>query len=819
MSALRPPRSTCARLALLWAFTLALAPLSERAAAGDDEGGSGADGGKPKIHNPYFEETKWRVWRDTPELLENVPSMVHEGKEKKIVVVSLQPEAQATRIYPQDPPTKPGKPFVVYEARPKPSPRYAGIWDDVYASWSGLHGYVRTSWRGPDGSKVAIRDHIIHFVDVGKRNTIRAGVNFLHQSTTGMAHSITNGYSVPMTTNYEKLYFADCLVTSPAHSSFTDLRDDRSSDLYIAHVSTLFNSVGSSNSETMAITKMIIVGGYLPPATKLLLKRNGLYPACMLYIWKASLPYDVSYGHELRHRVAYKSVGNRSTYPEKYSAAGINKGDKALPFHQYDDLAHMRNMIAMARSMDVAPPEAIFSVITTKGGTLRYGLRKAAVVIQEPDQDVDVTVATSACYDLQGLPVTTRWKLLYGNKQTTIEPDAEDSTTVHIHVPSDDALPEGRTAIALIANNGRFDSNPAILTIYRKKSDLPPNGAGYGDYKFPGTFTNLRPILLDAQDQSVRPGKELSLSLRAIDPEGFPVAFYKRAGEVGVIDGDRLTWRCPRHEPSGARTVTIITSDGTSGDSYGGKQITVYVGKPALMAHISADHLTGPAPLKVRFSAKASVGRTSKTKFSWEVRPAGVLPPKKPKKPKKKGKKPRKKGKKGTAPSGRGRDWAHTFDKPGLYTVELTMAGSESDTETVSVLVTDAKHKRKDGSVAIEGGGVWIRSGDDSPCAFDDTAFGAVPIGESREHVFALTNAHSKALRIEGKTSVALSGETAKSFRVVARPRRTLEAGGRVTFRIRFKPREAGPQMARVEIHVGTRTLTFSVGGEGLIPK
>ena len=52
---------------------------------------------------------------------------------------------------------------------------------------------------------------------------------------------------------------------------------------------TFFNSIGSSGSETAAITKLMIVGGYLPPATKLALKRNGLYPSALLYLFMVEL--------------------------------------------------------------------------------------------------------------------------------------------------------------------------------------------------------------------------------------------------------------------------------------------------------------------------------------------------------------------------------------------------------------------------------------------------------------------------------------------------------------------------------------------------
>jgi hypothetical protein len=754
---------------------------------------------EPTILNPYFHDAEWRVWRDDQTPIPDVKSEVRVDKKEKVVPVELAALELAKRMYPVPPPEAGAEgPYVVYQTSPKASLLYAGIWDDVYASWSNLHGYVRTKWMGPDGSQVAIRDQIIDFVNVEKHKVVELGVNFLHQSTTGMAHTITNGYIVEMTTSYEKIYFGDCLVTSPAHSSITDLQDDRSADLYIAHVPTLFNSVGSSNSETMAITKMIIAGGYLPPATKLLLKRNGLYPAAMLYLWKASLPYDQPYDHELRHRVAYKSVGNRESYPEKYSAAGINKGDKSLPYHQYDDLAHMKNMIDLARSMDVAMPEAIFNVENKGAGTLRYALKKAAVVIQEKDQDVEVQVSTAGCYDLQGLPLKTRWKLLYGNKETTVEVDPDDPTQFTIRVPWDDALPEGRTAIAFIANNGRFDSNPAILTVYRKKSDLPPNGGGYGDYKFPLTFSNQRPVLLDLQDQAVRPGKELRIELRAIDPEGFPISYYKRAGEIGELDGNIFVWKCPRKEPEGGRTVTIIASDGTSGNSYAGKQVSIYVGKPKWMAQITADKLTGPAPLKVKFTGKASAGRNSKTKFGWEVRAANS---------KEKAKEFKDLEIK--------REFVHTFEEPGLYTVEMTMKGSETDSETVQVWVTDGKVAKAKAALRIEGNGVHIHDGDETPSAFDHTDYGLIKVGQERERTFQILNQSSSTIKFDTKNPLKLSGEQAKDFKITRLASKKLGSGDSTTVTIRFRPLGPGPRNAQVILGNGSKRSVFTIAGVG----
>jgi len=752
--------------------------------AADDE----ADPARATIINPYYETTGWKVWRDDPAPVADVRSMVREGKENKIVETTLAPTPADRRIYPAEPGGKDR--FLDFRAAAEHSGRFAGIWDDVYASWSGLHGYVRSGWKGPAGDAVAIRDQIIHFVDVTKSNTLSAGVNFIHQSTTGMAHTITNGYSLPATENYEKLYFSDALLTAPAHSSFTDMNPEFSSDLFIALVPTLFNSVGSSNSETMAITKMILAGGHLPPATKLLLKRNGLYPAAMLYLWKAALPYSVPYGHELRHRVAYKSVGNRETYPESYGYAGLDKGDLALPFHRYDEAAHMRGMVELAKSMHVAPPEALLNVLEIEGGTRRYALRKSAVVIQEEGQTVRMRVSAADCYDLQGRALTVRWKLLHGNRDVAVEREGEGAV-YSIAVPWDDALPEGRTALALIANNGAFDSNPAVITVYRKKGELPPDGASPGGYRFSGEFANRRPVILDLQDRTVRRGQTVRIPIRAIDPEGFPLRIYRRAGEVGGLDGSHFVWKCPAKAADGPRTVTLIASDGTSGNSYAGKTITIHVGKPKVMAQIAADVLTGPAPLAVKLSAGGSIG--SRLEYGWEFRVPALGQKAKP-----------------FEELVHGRSVSHTFAKPGRYEIELTVKGaSGTDTETVGVLVTAVGRPRQPASLAVEGNGIAIRNGDGAPCAFDHTRF-----GPGAEHEFRIVNPGDGELALKGSRPVAVTGPAARSFKVVGQPRKRIEGGGSTTFVIRFEPRGEGPHSATVAIRSGEGAFEFAIRGE-----
>ncbi len=793
MPALHP--NTAARLrAGIVPSLVALLLLSSGHVLAEDEKDTPAGA----IRNPYFEKAEWRVWRDKATPVEGITTLVREGKEKKPAQITLQPVAAGKRTYPVDPPRgDSSKPYVVFEERSTPSPKYAGMWDDVYASWSGLHGYVRTRWRGADGSNVTVRGQIMDFVDVRQSQMMAAGVNFIHQSTTSMGHAITNGGIPARTLTFEKLYFADLLVTSPAHASLTDHRADYSTDLYTAHVSTLFNSVGSSNSETMAITKMAIVGAYLPPATKLLLKRHGLYPAALLHIWKAALPYDVPYGHELRHRIAYKAVGDRDVYSkiEKYSSAGIDRGDMSLAYHRYDDQAHMRAMVDIACSMDVALPEAIFSVLKADGeGDGGYKQRKAALVVQEKGKDVAVELSTEGCYDLQGLPLTLRWKLLYGNKAVSIEPQAGDPHLWTIRVPWDDALPEGRTAIALIANNGRFDSNPAILTVYRKKSEaLPPSGLGPRDYRWPGTHANRRPIILGLQDRYVKRGRVLDVSFDAVDPEGQPVSFYKRGGEVGAIDGNVFSWRCPKKGAAKEHHVTLIASDATGGSSYAGEVFTIHVEKPVVLAQIKVDRLMGKAPLTVAVSAKPSIGK--KLAYAWDFYAPAHKHKAKP-----------------FAKMVSGREARHTFEKPGIYEIALEVQGSGgTDRETISVLVTKDKPPARPAALRVEGNGVLIRSGDDSADVFDHTDFGRAGTREELVRTFRVVNMGAKTLVLDSKKPVVLSGVGAGAYRVVRKPRRKLEARGSATFDVRFQAKEAGEFAAEVEIQAGSQKHRFAI--------
>gem|GEM_PF-1460482 len=752
----------------------------------------------PKIQNPYYPNAKWRVWRDDDTPVEQVASMVRKGKDKVPTEITLAATPVAKRTYPNGALVE-GKP-IKWTTLATPSKRFSGVWDDVYASWSGLHGYVRPTYQTTDGSSVHLRpkgvDHIMHFVEMRKTNDLlRCGINFVHQSTTGMSHTITNGYSEQMTTSYERIYFSDCLVTSPAHASYTEEWPDRTKDMILALVPTLFNSVGSSNSETMAITKMMIAGGYLPPESKLTLKREGLYPSALLYMWKASLPFEVPYDHELRHRVAYRALGDERQFRGKYGHAGPERGNLSLAYHRYDEVAHMRSMIRMAESMTVLPPEAILDDIEVEGGTSRYLAKKTALILQAKGEDVTVRVSAAKSYDLADRPLDVRWKLLYGNRATTCVPGEAPWV---IRVPWDEALPEGRTAIALIVNNGVHDGNPAIVNVYRKRGDLPPPGAGSGGYRYNSAHANRRPVLLGLQDQIVKPGKTVRITLDAVDPEGQPVRYFKRAGEPGEIEGNLYTLKMPRGKSAQTVAATIIASDGTAGNSYAAKRVE-FVVAPRVFAHIEAKQLVGAAPFTVEVSSKGSLPARGKVERGWEFySPA----------PKRKPVAWKQMAHEATA--------THTFKKAGLYEVALTVkSGERTDRETVQVWVTDGPPPKPVGGAVVEGNGVRIPSGDNEPCVFDHTRFGSVRDGTRKRRRFVLINRSGAKLGVSSK-ALTIEGAQAKEFRLVKRPANRVSPLGSTPFEIEFRPKGTGPRTAQVTLKLGTDTIRFAIAGTGV---
>jgi hypothetical protein len=403
---------------------------------------------------------------------------------------------------------------------------------------------------------------------------------------------------------------------------------------------------------------------------------------------------------------------------------------------------------------------------------------------------VKITLSTEDCYDLADRPIETHLTLLSGGLRVTAK---RVDGGYEITVPWEDDLPQGRTSIGLFATAGGVTGNPAVVNVYRKRGELPGPGLGPGDYGFKATETNRRPVVLNLVDHAVAPGETVSFEVRAVDPEGFPVRIYRRAGEPGELDGNLFTFHCPSGAKPGPIPVTLIASDSTSGNSYAGKTIRFEVA-PKVFAAMKADRQVGPAPLTVNVSAEGSRGAKE---YGWDFYAPSVK---------------RKRKKFEELPQGP--TAKHTFEKPGVYEIELTAkSGSATDTETLSVLVTESAPTARPAGIAILGNGAGV--GEGVPTPFNHTWFGSVAAGRSAEREFLLVNTGDEDLVLDGGTPVVVSGPRKVEFRVTKSPRSRIGPRGSATFRIRFEPRGAGERLANVRVRGGDETLTFAVGGWG----
>ena len=547
------------------------------------------------IINPYYTSPTWKLW-DTDSSSVTDAALIAPGQ-----VGTMSAVTSSNHLYPDDIIT-PGK-FLEYRTTDWSGRKYAGFWDDVYFSVDGNNTTPQTPHSFINGGYLSSKLNAIWFGDgkwlMGYKGNIQNnpgidqfGVNWTSQSTTKMGENIAAGNwnwaGSPYGPNsIEKdWYFKNCLRAGPAHDSYFENDFYQMYDLYQAIVPCYYNSLGSSGTETNALLKMLVAGGYLPKDLKPELKRNGIYTATMLYIWKACLPYDVPYDNELKHRVCYTSVGD-------YVVA-VNTSNRA--FHLYYDSLHMAAMVNMAKNMTVAPPVALLNKISVTGGTEKYFNKTAALIHQAVGETIIIQVSTADCYDIAGTPLTKRWKLLNGNPGTTITGSGDTYT---ITVPYDPKLPKGRTTIMLVANNGSYDSNPAFINVYR------PDGA-----------VNLRPLISGATDTVVFPGGTVTLNLVGTDPEGYPCTFYKRTEDPGIISGNQYIWsNATKTGTKADYQVAILCSDGTTGTN--SKFVNISVAD--VIAKASADVISGSTPITVNFSSLGSAdSQGNPLTYAWD---------------------------------------------------------------------------------------------------------------------------------------------------------------------------------------------------------
>lgn len=536
-----------------------------------------------KIKNPFYKQPVWRLWAVDQTPVNFGAIRFTEGR--KLIRQSFAPPAATNRLYPDFAQCENGVPALKHF---DPPPESAGFWDDSYATLDDGHTCL------PELSNQYIR---VTFGMAGSQARLALGVNLSSKSWNYHGRQIVDDF-VSNDETERKFFFANCIRATPAVDCYriTDgvdaagkiVKTDKSVDLYDGLYGHSYQSIGVSGSELAALHKMLFAGGCMPRATKDLLKLHGAYASAMLTVFKAALPYsdatgqEVPFENELRHRPAYLSSGGDLS---KRNRAG------GRCYLDYDDAAHRRRMIELARGMTIAPPVAVlklagFSVekgdqTLVAGATNDSRIKTVNKTLMRfwggTGETLRVRVDLRESYDLQDRPLTYTCHLVYPN-QTNVSIEAESSGVYRISARHDPRLPKGRIPVLLLAHNGaNLPSNPVFVNFFWPEKDDPEDLAPLATYKG-SAMRNLSPIFQPVSQEenvSARPGETVSVKLDARDPEGYPVRFYRWSGEVGQIVGDRFTFDVPKDAQAATNMVHLIGSDGTG--RYAGKVLKISI--------------------------------------------------------------------------------------------------------------------------------------------------------------------------------------------------------------------------------------------------
>lgn len=541
------------------------------------------------IKNPVYPKPVWRLWAAEPDPVRFAGMVM--GSDKPHEAVYLPPEPEK-RLYPDlaAPRRFPATFLAPLVKKPNTS---AGWWDDCYATMDMAHTNVPTGWADDYGNRIGLDGQFIRsaFGMPSFSERMQLGVNFTSQSFSERGHHIVSSFAEIDETERD-YFFANTVRGTPAYMSYQETLAEKAIDSYDGLFAHSFQSVGRSGSEVGALRKMIIAGGYMPRATKDLLKRHGAYAAAMLLIFRASLPYadakgEVPYANELRHRVAYFSDGR--TRNSEFVPNNVY-------YHGYNESLHLYRMIEMARQMAVAPPVALLrldSFAVEKGGKpipargdddprLKSINRTMIRCWGNPGETLIVGVDMSQSYDLQDLSLRFEAAAVYPeHKNVCIEPGKDGR--LKIIARHDPKLPKGRVPVLLLAVNSRgVASLPVFVNFYwpEEGQAAPPP---YLDRNHPNpkheVNRNLRPSLVTGLENGIlyaEPGKPASFTVQCKDPEGFPVRLYRWSGEVGTLRGNTFSYTATEADRGKVYPVHLIASDGTGG--YRGALVRVVAG-------------------------------------------------------------------------------------------------------------------------------------------------------------------------------------------------------------------------------------------------
>ncbi len=529
------------------------------------------------IHNPYYKEPLWKLWAVDPS-----PVVI----DRRNFHVRLEPIAEEN--FPV--PVFGAKPGSAVEFTRDGSSSMAGFYDDVYLSLDNGHSglsYPPKEFFLNAGKMSTAQDHQSRF---------KLGVNFTSQSYAGRGRAIVDDLIHSLATE-KYFFFANSIRATPAHNSFKDTGEEGVTDYYDGLFSASFQSIGQSGSEVHALSKMMIAGASMPRGIKDLLKKNGAYAITLLTIFKMALPYADESGallpfeSELRHRPAYSSSGD--PVHKQFCSANVH-------FYGYDEELHLWEMARLAREMKLAPPVTILSLagvqiksgeaVITDRETIGERIKSWGLTSirfwGKPGESIEALIDLRKSYDLQGQDLRYGCQSLYPNQQNVTVRVVEPGLFL-VSVDHDKRLPKGRIPIICTARNqGEIPGNPVFLNFYW------PGEKELFDYGMPkkiikqlglkkeAVTVNRRPLLLmDLPGDTVpcSPGDTVRITLNGVDPEGYPVIFYRRLGQPGILKDGLFELKIAEDTERHMETVHFLLSDGTGG--YTGRQLKLAVGK------------------------------------------------------------------------------------------------------------------------------------------------------------------------------------------------------------------------------------------------
>ncbi|MCW5831739.1 MAG: hypothetical protein KIS78_04705 [Labilithrix sp.] len=548
--------------------------------------------------NPYWTTAPWKLWFEDPTPV----TFTGPDEDGNTHTLEVAPPPAESRRFPSPAAlaaTWPGV-FLGLETAP-PSPAAAGWWDDVSGTMDRGHSKPWQAWSGQGGNNVNLTGQFMRltFGSPGGPQRMAVGMNFASESYAYRGHQLTRSTGNVVDIERNSL-FANTLRGSPSFYSYSEVDADHTTDNYDGLYGIAYQSLGRSSSETRALQKMFIAGGFMPRPTKELLKRHGLYATVMLTLFRQALPYvnadgsPVDYEGEMIQRSTYLSDGNAIS--EEFAPNNIT-------FHQYNDTMHLFRMVQGAKALTTAPPVAVMKLLdvwssTANGAPTKWAATDPRLKVRgktittiwaDPEETLDVRIDLGESIDLEGGELDFSAKAVYPNQQSALVIEREGKTAIfHVRATPDPKLPLGRVPIILQAHVRGLRSNPTFLNVFWRQPDqqtLPANAyfdatrtGSYGmtNNKQMAVFWNARPTLTTSLGAATTiagtQGTPVTFTVSCVDPEGFSTRLYRRADDPGTLTNGTYSFT---PTASGSRDVALICSDGTG--AFASTKITIEV--------------------------------------------------------------------------------------------------------------------------------------------------------------------------------------------------------------------------------------------------